>query len=77
MKKSEVISVRITEDLKKRLDALGIDYAKEIQVYMEDIVHRARLESTLENVRKTSHSLKKPVTNSAAEIIRKDRENGH
>ncbi|MCL4391682.1 MAG: antitoxin [Candidatus Parvarchaeota archaeon] len=77
MADSEVISVRIPKGLKRELKKNKIDYTRETRKFLENLVRRARLEVTMGKMIKTSASLKKPVTNLAAKIIREDREHGH
>ncbi len=77
MVESETVSVRIPKDLKRKLERLEIDYAKEIKRRLVELVMKKNRDVTLDALTKHASALKKPVTNFAAKFIREDRDRGH
>ncbi len=76
---SSVIAVRVSEELKKGLDELQIDYAQEVRRYLEGIVKRKTLSRSLERTAKFRKKLEKKtgLLSSSVDSIRWDREHGH
>ncbi len=77
MVESETISVRIPKDVKRRLENLKIDYAKEIKRLIIELIMEKNRNAALDALTKHASRLKKPVTNFAAKFIIEDRNNGH
>lgn len=73
---SEVIAIRVSEELKKELERIDPD---ELRAYLEKIAKRRKLDRAMEEVRKHREKLAKKYgsTGSSVGTIRWDREHGH
>jgi len=70
------LSIRVPEKLKKMLEELGIDWYKETQTYLMNLVRselRKRVLDESDDIRKTIGR----TTTTAAKLIREDREDEH
>ena len=70
-----VISVRVPRELKRRLEELGIDYAREVREYLEKRVREVLARRLLREFRELNRRIR-VEGNLAVEFVREDRDRG-
>lgn len=72
---NSLITIRISKELKKKLEKLNIHYAKETRAYLADMVREKRLAKTLAKINASRRRLEKKIgkTSDSKNIIRSDR----
>lgn len=71
---SVVISLRVPRRLKEELEELGVDYVKEMKVFLEELAKRKKAEQVKLEMDKLRESIGKVEGNKAVEFIREDRD---
>ncbi|MCS7105511.1 MAG: 2-hydroxyacyl-CoA dehydratase family protein [Thermofilaceae archaeon] len=71
---SVVISLRVPRKLKEELEELGVDYVKEMKVFLEELAKRKKAEQVKLEMDKLRESIGKVEGNKAVEFIREDRD---
>jgi len=76
---SDVIAIRVSKKLKEELQELKMDYADDVRECLERKVKAEKLKRVMKEVDAFRNELSKKtgVTESSADIIRKDRDHGH
>ena len=69
-----VVGVRIPEKLKKELEELNIDYAKEVRRLLEEKVKRKKIEEAMKRLEETRSRIGKLEGDYATQIIREMRD---
>ncbi|MEX0568572.1 MAG: antitoxin [Candidatus Njordarchaeota archaeon] len=71
---SVVIGVRISKELKQKLDELGIKVSDEIKKYLEDLVWRETMRKIMEDIHNIRKKIGRIKGNLSAEFVREDRD---
>ena len=76
---SDVIAIRVPKKLKDELQELNVNYSEEVREYLERRVKAEKLKQVIKEIDTFRNELgrKTGITQSSAEIIRKDRDYGH
>ncbi|MGC9106426.1 MAG: antitoxin [Thermoprotei archaeon] len=74
---SEVISIRVSKELKRELEELNIDYADLVRKYLEQVVREEKRKRILKEVDELREELAKryKIGTPSWELVREDREN--
>jgi len=70
---TEVVSLRIPRELKRRLDELGVDWRTRVREYLEELVMWEARKRAVERARALRRSIGREGT-PAAEVVREIRE---
>ncbi len=73
---NEVVSVRVKRELKRRLEASGVDLGDAIRKYLEELACKTQIKESLRRLEQLTAEMPPLPAGSAAEIVRKDRD-GH
>lgn len=71
-----VVSVRVSQELKKKLEEAGIDVSAEVRKHLEEVAWNLELNRRLGRLEKTLKDMPRAPTGSSARSVREDRE-GH
>ena len=69
-----VVGVRISEELKKELERLNIDYAEDVRRLLEEKVKRKKIEEAMKRLEETRSRIGRLEGDYATQIIREMRD---
>ena len=71
---SVVVSFSIPKRLKEELERLGVNYAKEVKAFLEELVRKKRAELLKLEMDRLRESIERVKGNFSAEFVREDRD---
>lgn len=71
---STVISVRVSKEIKEELEKAGVNVAKEVGKFLEELAWKIRVKRQVESWDKILSNVKPSVRGFSAKSVREDRE---
>lgn len=71
---SRVVSIRVKEDIKKALEAAGVDITATLRGYLEELAWKIEIKKSLSELDKVLESMPPAKKGFSLESVRKDRE---
>ena len=71
---SDIIAVRVSKELKRKLRELNIKYSEEVRRFLEELVRREEVRRAISRALEIRRKIKRIEGNLAVEFVREDRD---